>query len=121
MECKGIHRNNTTPETGVLIETSWNVKICASKLLQSRIAVLIETSWNVKKTEKTSAKATARVLIETSWNVKVFLDIEDKCQENCINRNIVECKESFPEGDLIPISVLIETSWNVKQTSSFSE
>ena len=77
MECKGIHRNNTTPETGVLIETS--------------------------------------------WNVKVFLDIEDKCQENCINRNIVECKESFPEGDLIPISVLIETSWNVKQTSSFSE
>ena len=62
-----------------------------------------------------------RVLIETSWNVKVFLDIEDKCQENCINRNIVECKESFPEGDLIPISVLIETSWNVKQTSSFSE
>ena len=26
VECKGIHRNNTTPETGVLIETSWNVK-----------------------------------------------------------------------------------------------
>ena len=45
----------------------------------------------------------------------MFLDIEDKCQENCINRNIVECKESFPEGDLIPISVLIETSWNVKK------
>ena len=61
-----------------------------------------------------NSRAGKGVLIETSWNVKVFLDIEDKCQENCINRNIVECKESFPEGDLIPISVLIETSWNVK-------
>ena len=83
--------------------------------------VLIETSWNVKRGQVIATPVENIVLIETSWNVKVFLDIEDKCQENCINRNIVECKESFPEGDLIPISVLIETSWNVKQTSSFSE
>ena len=73
MECKDTKISSLFLVSRVLIEPSWNVKICASKLLQSRIAVLIETSWNVKKTEKTSAKATARVLIETSWNVKMTL------------------------------------------------
>ena len=107
--CKSINRN--------IVECKDDIKLWNYSVKR----VLIETSWNVKRGQVIATPVENIVLIETSWNVKVFIDIEDKCQENCINRNIVECKESFPEGDLIPISVLIETSWNVKQTSSFSE
>ena len=32
-----------------------------------------------------------------------------------INRNIVECKYSFPDCPLVPLLVLIETLWNVNQ------
>ena len=31
-----------------------------------------------------------------------------------INRNIVECKDSFFDCPLVPLLVLIETLWNVK-------
>ena len=31
-----------------------------------------------------------------------------------INRNIVECKEKFPENKFPMLLVLIETLWNVK-------
>ena len=33
-----------------------------------------------------------------------------------INRNIVECKDSFSDCLLVPLLVLIETLWNVKMT-----
>ena len=36
----------------VLIESDWNLKINASRLLQSNIAVLIESDWNLKKAVK---------------------------------------------------------------------
>ena len=35
-------------------------------------------------------------------------------QPEGINRNIVECKDSFFDCPLVPLLVLIETLWNVK-------
>ena len=81
-----------------------------------RNGVLIETQWNVKFHSVIFGWFIGFVLIETQWNVKK--DVVDAMQKTrqCINRNIVECKE-IPEK---PFStgmpgVLIETQWNVKQ------
>ena len=60
------------------------------------------------------------VLIETSWNVKLLQTLRKLLCGSCINRNIVECKESkLPSAEKFE-SVLIETSWNVKKNYSLS-
>ena len=57
--------------------------------------VLIETLWNVKLNKNNRFVVCDLVLIETLWNVKkspIGIHIQ---LVTCINRNIVECKETF--------------------------
>ena len=94
MECKAGWNSYIDKITGVLIETSWNVKERICRRNETLRCVLIETSWNVKTADIITKSASYQVLIETSWNVKLypgglFLLISS------INRNIVECKEKL--------------------------
>ena len=60
------------------------------------------------------------VLIETLWNVKQTKEME-RYYAQCINRNIVECKDKFKiMSDDGGIQVLIETLWNVKSYRLYS-
>ena len=62
----------------------------------------------------------AFVLIETLWNVKQTKEME-RYYAQCINRNIVECKDKFKiMSDDGGIQVLIETLWNVKSYRLYS-
>ena len=70
MECKGPQVYLSAGTAQVLIETSWNVKVYISDTTHETLPVLIETSWNVKLGSPQSP-----------------LNLQD-----CINRNIVECK-----------------------------
>ena len=62
------------------------VSLCAT--------VLIETLWNVKSGVWDNKILRSVVLIETLWNVKVIKAQMFPCFPVCINRNIVECKET---------------------------
>ena len=57
------------------------------------------------------------VLIETLWNVKAYCKEHDCQTGNCINRNIVECKDFRHDINPQDVAVLIETLWNVKMLS----
>ena len=58
------------------------------------------------------------VLIETLWNVKTSMTHFSIGRTICINRNIVECKDSYIIYRDGSTKVLIETLWNVKLNSS---
>ncbi len=60
---------------------------------------------------------TMSVLIETYWNVKFHVSRETLSTSTCINRNILECKESSISPEFSQYCVLIETYWNVKMYS----
>ena len=53
------------------------------------------------------------VLIETLWNVKPVTG-DEKTNAGCINRNIMECKDTPSSVTVEGEKVLIETLWNVK-------
>ena len=113
VECKGRTGSNSRAGKGVLIETSWNVKVfldiedkCQENCINRNIveckesfpegdlipiSVLIETSWNVKKYIVIHNTDNYAVLIETSWNVKCEC-ISFFYLIHSINRNIVEYK-----------------------------
>ena len=60
--------------------------------MYSKRWVLIETYWNVNKKFLSKLKKGENVLIETYWNVNFTTSIDRKIADNCINRNILECK-----------------------------
>ena len=72
--------------------------------------VLIETLWNVKEIAVRNPSFVFHVLIESKVEVYNVTDLV----RLRINRNIVECKDSFFDCPLVPLLVLIETLWNVK-------
>ena len=120
----------------LLIETLWNVKYLYLADRWKPRSVLIETLWNVKSFMMNSIRTSVGVLIETLWNVKSTRTVVSVRMDQCINRNIVECKEYFCfcvcgsccgiNRNIVEckeplklifdalILVLIETLWNVK-------
>ena len=78
------------------------------------LLVLIETLWNVKIIARCKFCCTGLVLIETLWNVKSYSAYCSCYDKNCINRNIVECKDKWKHRLWECKCVLIETLWNVK-------
>ena len=82
----------------VLIETLWNVKVSQRIKCFSCFFVLIETLWNVKTVFLQGHRVLYPVLIETLWNVKQFNQFVSFVMHSGINRNIVECKGTYPFG-----------------------
>ena len=80
--CQSINRNIVECKDGF---QNWS---------KSRCQVLIETLWNVKSGVWDNKILRSVVLIETLWNVKVIKAQMFPCFPVCINRNIVECKET---------------------------
>ena len=87
-------------------------KVSFMAWLWSKWLVLIETLWNVKKGQLPETTVPCCVLIETLWNVKLHYLLQ--FPDLRINRNIMECKDRWPDISSSFIAVLIETLWNVK-------
>ena len=136
VECKGSYEYREYKQTGVLIETSWNVKTLQVYSFSFSPAVLIETSWNVKSfvfhrcrnaavsinrniveckvVKNPGVKVSTKRINRNIVECKVSLLEETFLTDSCINRNIVECKGRYRGYNACRATVLIETSWNVK-------
>ena len=57
VECKDLDTGRDRQESGVLIETLWNVKTAFDGFIMFDRDVLIETLWNVKKLYKEGCRA----------------------------------------------------------------
>ena len=94
VECKVCSDCYNHPDTGVLIETLWNVKV-------GLITVTVGLDDRIN-----------RNIVECKGHI--FYTCPGAFE--CINRNIVECKAFEPSIHLLLYFVLIETLWNVKSS-----
>ena len=135
VECKGRTGSNSRAGKGVLIETSWNVKVfldiedkCQENCINRNIveckesfpegdlipiSVLIETSWNVK-CECISFFYLIHSINRNIVEYKVLKVYTTYIRILRINRNIVECKAHKQHFTVYFCIVIIETLWNVK-------
>ena len=84
----------------------------------NRRRVLIETSWNVKVCAICTSLCALYCINRNIVECKVHEDVHSDPHELRINRNIVECKVMSAKSFTLKKSVLIETSWNVKSLSA---
>ena len=59
--------------TGVLIESDWNLKSEWTITVSFVVRVLIESDWNLKFYRLVMFRIISFVLIESDWNLKLFI------------------------------------------------
>ena len=77
MEFKGHLDTIYNTETGVLIESDWNLKTLQQQRQRKTLIVLIESDWNLKTRKERIECSMIDVLIESDWNLKSFNDGTD--------------------------------------------
>ena len=87
-------------------------------LIQSHFLVLIETYWNVKRDVVDAMQKTRQCINRNILECKEWIQEDKTNVDRSINRNILECKVRWQDEFNQVYEVLIETYWNVKDKNA---